>query len=244
MAKSGKKVAGKTSPVNLEEERSTETMLSVAYFDRRMKELQANLATKEDLKLLHDVIKEQKKIINELETKVSAPEFQVASLNDKAEESEQYSRRTCLRTEGVPLPKEERPKTAEEVVKIVKKLIAEAGVTIPDDAIDRAHRIGKGKMVAGHRHRQIIVKFTTFRYRTLLYKARKVISPRYRIYLDLTKERKRVLDDINADLKERQLQNCFAFADINCRLCVSMGESFKYISSYHDYLNLMAETNN
>lgn len=240
MAKSGKKVAGKSSAANLEDSMTTESTLSVSYFDRRLRELQANLATKEDIKLLHEVIIEQKKAISELELKVSSLQNQVSFLQDQAEESEQYSRRTCLRIEGVPLPKDERSESAEDVIKIVKKIISEAGVVIPDEGIDRAHRIGKGKIVAGQRHRQIIVKFSTFRHRTMLYKARRTVSSRCRIYLDLTQERRRVLDQINADLKDRQFQDAFAFADINCHLCVSMGGSYNYISSYQDYLRLLA----
>ena len=148
----------------------------------------------------------------------------------------------CLRVEGVGMPQNGKQATTEDILKEVKNIISDAGLSIPEDAIDRAHRIGKGRIVAGQRQRQIIVKFTSFKHRTMLYKARKAVSPRVRIYLDLTHARKQILDDINSNIREQQLQDCFAFADVNCRLCVKMGGTFNYVSSYNDYALLLKQS--
>ena len=56
---------------------------------------------------------------------------------------------------------------SKKVLEKVKKLVNEARVYIPHSNIDRAHRIGPKK----DKKQAIIVKFTTFRHRTLLYRA-------------------------------------------------------------------------
>ena len=62
-------------------------------------------------------------------------------LGYKNEELEQYSRRCCLRIEGVPSVENE---SLDDVLCKVKSLITESGCEIPDVVIDRGHRIGKG----------------------------------------------------------------------------------------------------
>ena len=55
------------------------------------------------------------------------------------EDLEQYGRRLCLRTDGVPVVENE---TSVDVLASVKSLFDDAQVEIPDAVIDRAHRIG------------------------------------------------------------------------------------------------------
>ena len=48
-------------------------------------------------------------------------------------------------------------------------------IEVPEDIIDRAHRIGRvyeGK-VSGEKRQDVIVRFLNFRYRTVVYKKRK-----------------------------------------------------------------------
>ena len=66
---------------------------------------------------------------------------QVSILECKNEELEQYGRRCCLRIEGVPSLENE---SSDDVLGKVKSLITESGCKIPDVAIDKAHRIGRG----------------------------------------------------------------------------------------------------
>ena len=76
----------------------------------------------------------------------------------------QYSRRTCHRITNIPCEEKE---TSEEVLKKVKKLInEEAEIDIPEETIDISHRFGLKK----HKNQAIIVKFSRFRHRTLLYR--------------------------------------------------------------------------
>ena len=161
MAKNGKKTSSRSETVSAD---SPDSTLSIAYFDRRMAELQNTLASKEDLNQLREIISKQNEKINQLEAKVEGLDNRVNSLEIQGEESEQYSRRLCLRFEGITAPNNEKAESPEDVLLAVKKIISDCGVTIPDDAIDRAHRTGKGKVIAGKRYRQIIVRFTSFSY--------------------------------------------------------------------------------
>ena len=98
-------------------------------------------------------------------------------------------------------------------------------------------------MIAGKRCKQIIVRFTSFRYRSMLYKARKNAT-KFQIYLDLTKQRKDLLDQANAYISNQNIQNCFAFADLNCRLCLKRDEHFSYFTTYNGLMELVNNSNN
>ena len=86
---------------------------------------------------------------------------------------------------------------------------------IPDDVGDRAHRIGKVTNHRGKPSRQMIVKLTTWRHRTMIFRARKN-SQKYKVRLDLTARRRDIIQDANKLLNSNM--ESFAFADINCRL--------------------------
>ncbi len=54
-----------------------------------------------------------------------------------------------------------KEETGEQCLKKVKAVFNELKVNIPNDVLDRAHRIGQAKVVAGKRVRQMIVRLTT-----------------------------------------------------------------------------------
>ena len=91
-----------------------------------------------------------------------------------------------LRIEGVPSAEKE---TSEEVLEKVKCLVLESGCDIPDVVIDRAHRIGKGytHKKSNLSCKSIIVRLTTFRHRTMLYRNRNKLK-KAKVKLDLTKK--------------------------------------------------------
>ena len=101
------------------------------------------------------------------------------------EELDQYSRRLCIR--GVPTTDNE---TSEEVFEKVQSMIHETECDIPDVVIDRAHRIGNGykdrktKILC----KSIIVRFTTFRHRTMFYRNRNKLENNAIVKLDLTRK--------------------------------------------------------
>ena len=101
------------------------------------------------------------------------------------EELDQYSRRLCIR--GVATTDNE---TSEEIFKKVQSMIHETECDIPDVVIDRAHRIRNGckdrktKILC----KSIIVRFTTFRHRTMFYRNRNKLENNTIVKLDLTRK--------------------------------------------------------
>ena len=57
----------------------------------------------------------------------------------RKEELEQYGRRLCLRLDGLSTVQNE---SSDDVLEVTKSLFKEAKVAVPDNVLDRAHRIG------------------------------------------------------------------------------------------------------
>ena len=124
-------------------------------------------------------------------------------------------------------------------MKKVKGIFQELGVDVPDPVIDRAHRIGEVKEIGGKRYRQIIVRFTTWRHRTMVYRACRN-SEKYKIHLDLTKKNVKLLSKANDLLEEKSLGDCYAFSDVNCRLCLNLAGKFQCFESEEQLLKLIS----
>ena len=103
--------------------------------------------------------------------------------------------------------------------------------------IDSAHHIGQAKIVAGKITRQIIVRFTTWRHRTAVYRARKSCN-QHKIRLDLTKKRLDTIIKTTEMLQEKGLQG-FTFADVNCSLCAKIGNDFHYFNDEDDLTSII-----
>ena len=146
---------------------------------------------------------------------------------------EQYGRRVCLRIEGVEHKVNEK---SEEVLEKVINIVKESEAEIPESVLDRTHRIGPTYIGndTGKKMQSIIVRFTTFRHRTLFYKNRKKIKSGARIRLDLTKDCYNLL--VSA---RKRVNNCpevnYVYADINWRLKVKLAdESHKFFESMEE----------
>ena len=71
--------------------------------------------------------------------------------------------------------------------------------------------------------KSVIVRFTTFRHRTMFYRARKNLKKGVKIRLDLTKSRFNLLKKANEH--DRDIPTIkFCYADINCRLRVKFND--------------------
>ena len=121
---------------------------------------------------LNGKLTKQNSIISILQNNVEVLNEQCSKLqkdiNTKCEELEQYSRRQCLRFQGIVKPRKEK---VEDVINLVKDCFAEHTVYIPDTVLDRAHRIGPVYKDKSDQNIQgIIVKFNNFRYRSMFYK--------------------------------------------------------------------------
>ena len=101
-------------------------------------------------------------------------------------ELEQYSRLLCTRIDGVPVAENE---TSNDVLQNVKSITEESSSEIPDVVIDSAHRIGKAytDKTSGVKCKSIIVRFTTFRHRTMFYHSRKNLKRNVKVKLVLLK---------------------------------------------------------
>ncbi len=122
-----------------------------AYLDKHF----ALLPTKDDIKSLKDEVvlliteklqEQEEKIsaleerIDELEASHAVLESHVTHLRKSHENQEQYSRRLCLRIDGIELPQKGVNESGEEVLGKVKEIFDELEVDVPDMVIDRAHR--------------------------------------------------------------------------------------------------------
>ena len=129
-------------------------------------------------------------------------------LKDKVEGLEQYGRRPNLRIFGLPLPAKE---TSDEVRRKVAKLISDSDIEVPVSSIDRAHRIGKvTKNKSDQNIQPIIVRFSAFSDRTLVYRGPKKIKEKnLGISLDLTFERYGLLKQAGAMIEDVVGKNLF-----------------------------------
>ena len=197
--------------------------------DRKLTEHMKDLATKDCIKDLRNTISEQNSRIAVLEAKVIMMEKLVERLEQSNDDVEQYQRRLCLRISGIKMEPNE---TGEKCLEKVKEVCKELNADVPDLAIDRAHRIGRTTTKNGKSSRQMIVRFTTWRHRTKVYRARKTkTSGNYKVHLDITQKRLNMTGRANDWLTENGRANCFAFADVNCRPCLKLEDGF------HDFSN-------
>ena len=110
--------------------------------------------------------------------------------------------------------------TADNVLEKVQNILNEACPNLSGNAIDRAHRIGSNYKCfrTNNTCHSIIVRFNSFKHRTLFYQNRNKLKG-VRIKLDLTKKRYNVLRSARSIANENQ-DISYVFAGINCRLKV------------------------
>ena len=164
---------------------------------------------------------ELEKSVKEIQKHVSQLRADNIMLKNRVDDLQQYVRRQNIRIFGVPVKNQE---TSKDVEKLVKKLITETGIS--DFSLDRAHRIGKKKKVVNINSEEIevqpiIARLTTFRDRTIFYRARKNVKETYGygVSLDLTKDRLDLLKQAR-EMVEQVEGIKFAYSDINCQLRV------------------------
>ena len=134
------------------------------------------------------------------------------------DELEQDGRRLCIKINGVPVAENE---TSNDVLQNVKSIIEESNREIPDVSIDRAHRISKTytEKTSGLKYKRIIVRFATFRHKTMFYHIRKNLKRNLKVKLDLTKKRYSTFTEAMQLVKNNKAVK-FVMAGINYRLKV------------------------
>ena len=155
-------------------------------------------------------------------------------ISQRCEENEQYGRRLCLCIEGIELKEDEK---AEDVFEAVHEMMKKEVPDIPSAVLDRAHRIGKVRSVDGKNCQSTIVKFFSFRHRTILYRKRKDIKD-LSIRLDLTKARYNLLKVARQKTDDNDGVD-YVYADVNCRLKVHLASGQDKVFSSLDDLNFI-----
>ena len=155
------------------------------YFNAKMSEQEENLM-KVFYNALNDLQKEVTKHIqndikshfNHLESENRMLKHQVSELKklnisnqNNHEELGQYGRCLCPRIDGVPTKTNE---SSDNVLDPAKSLFKEGKVDIVDSVTDCAHRTGSRYLGASSNnyYKSIIICFTTFRRRTMLFRAK------------------------------------------------------------------------
>lgn len=144
-------------------------------------------------------IQEKTGKIAELDLQLSTIKGQISSLRDVMEEQEQYSRRNCLRFQGIKESTNEV--TDDAIIKLVREKLH---IDIQPSDIDRSHRIPlrardkpvkrmtnvDAKEAEETQAKPIIVKFARYNVRSAVYKARsKLKGSNVYIHEDLTRMR-------------------------------------------------------
>ena len=197
-----------------------------------------------EVKINETILEEVKKATEPLHAKIeklelkhavyeahfSGIEQRLAKAESSLDDAEQYSRRACLRIYGIPLPSSSE--SAADCVSKVKDVFQEIDVAVPDEVIDRAHRIGKKveNKQTGVTDQAMIVKFTSWRHRTAVYRGRKKLQDK-RIQLDLTSKRAGLLSFAKEKAKD-YAEVDFVLVDINCRVGIkTKGGDFLFFDS-------------
>ena len=164
---------------------------------------------KSEVSKQHEKLVSQNKMLQQ-----QVPELRKLNFDNQAknEKLEQYGRRLCLRIDGIPSKNNE---TSEDVLDSVKNIFELAEVNIPDMVVNRAHRIGRiyKDRTSNKNCKGIIVRFTTFRHRAMLYRARSKLKE-VKVRLDLTKSLYDLLNNANNHVKEIPTIR-FCYVDVN-----------------------------
>ena len=163
-------------------------------------------------------------------------------LQNEIDELEQYGRRSCIRIDGIP---EVSYESSNDVFSNIVNMFVRAGIEDIDQNIDRAHRIGKSyhHKKSKKKCKSLIVKFTSFRYRTKAYRQKKNLDDGVTAHVHLTKKRHSLLRKAN-DLVSNRDEVLFCYADINCRLKIKWADQSKqdqFFSSLDELNQILAE---
>ena len=111
---------------------------------------------------------EKDELINSLQIEVSSLKVEVKHLEKKTDYQEQYSRRNCLLIHGLNETKTEN--TDEMVLDVINDKL---NMEMSQVSIGKSHRLGKRKG-PGQKPRAIIVKFTRYKDRHLVFRNKKL----------------------------------------------------------------------
>ena len=170
-------------------------------------------------------IAEQSVKIEELESTLAIRENtidllleRVEAVEKRADDNEQYSRRSCLRIHNVAFDKTKNDQPEE----VLKDCYSKMNLEYNDEEIDRVHRIGQSmKLEDGKEVKSLIVKFKSWNARKRFYQSRPKWKPGSKspfvVTTDLTTRRYGLLKHARG-IVEKMENIQYAFVDINCSL--------------------------
>ena len=216
---------------------AVEEQISKTYFDKSMKELKdIILEQSNEIKQLASELKSESLRIDKLEDTVAMLRSTIKTLksqsnsnSEQAERNAQYSKRNNLIIKNIPPPQPQEKETGDTCLDKVKVALQANGIIVPDGAFDRAHRVGKRQVSEKYGDPQpMIVRFTSWRERTKVYKDRKSGDQPLVMAVDLTKWRSYLLKNIRK-LIDTYTDAEFAFADVNCNICIKFKDGFRVV---------------
>lgn len=153
----------------------------------------------------------------------------ISQLEQSLDDAEQYSRRNCVRLSNIP------EMDSEDTDRLVLKVAETMNIDVSLRDIDRSHRIGKPGKKA---HRDIIVKFTSYRARERMMKNRKNLkgSELNGVFIneDLTRNRSSMLYEARLLVKLKQPKLHGAWSSDGKILIKDLSGKIHKISSSHE----------
>ena len=124
------------------------------------------MATKDCIKTLDETNKNTGERIEVLESKVAIMEKYIKHIEKGIDNQEQYTHHLCLRIDSIAPDENE---SGRECLEKVIAIFANLNLNVQGDVINRAHRIGKPKIITGKQRHTMVIRFTTWRYHTAVY---------------------------------------------------------------------------
>ena len=119
---------------------------------------------------LHKEVSELRDIIKSRDDRIAELEKKVDQLEKRQDDAEQYSRRNSVRVAGVP--KGENEDVGQKILTLFNDTMKVTPPVTPDQ-IDRVHRVGPSR---SDQPPSILVKFSTYRYRNKVFRAKKALK--------------------------------------------------------------------
>ena len=148
-------------------------------------------------------------------------------LEEKLDENQQYSRRSCLLISGIMKKPNERSEETEILAKEV--ILNDLGIPHQEfqNNFDKVHRVGK----TTNNKQNIIIKFKTHSFREKLYKMRKDNRRGVKFHISLTQHRSEILSEAKLLTDQVPIID-YCFADTNGNLKVRLKEQIHNSNLY------------
>nr|KAG5703329.1 hypothetical protein BaRGS_025571 [Batillaria attramentaria]KAG5710831.1 hypothetical protein BaRGS_026982 [Batillaria attramentaria] len=144
--------------------------IKAVFYDPEVLDLLSKALAAQVTSAVRKEIVDLKQEILGLKEQVQEKDRQILQLTDRLDEQEQYSRRNSVRIATIP------ESTGENTDEIVMKVAESIGVTLDRRDIDRSHRVGKKTSPTDTSARPILVKFSTYRAKEAVMKARRGLA--------------------------------------------------------------------